>query len=44
MLNNKEEKETLKKVVHQNLDLLFDKLEQLNEEEQELERDNNVSE
>ena len=33
------EKETLKKVVYENLDLLFEKLEQLNREEQELERD-----
>lgn len=33
------EKETLKKIIHQNLDLLFDKLERLNKEEQEIEPD-----
>ena len=44
MVNNEKEKKTLKKIIHQNLDLLFDKLEQLNEEEQKLERGNNVSE
>lgn len=40
MVNNEKEKETLKRVICQNLDLLFDKLEQLNNEEQELEHDN----
>ena len=40
MVNNEKEKETLKKVIDQNLDLLFDKLEQLNKEEKELESDN----
>lgn len=39
MSNNKKEKEILKKVVYQNLDLLFDKIEELNKEEIELERE-----
>ncbi len=40
MVNNKKEKEILKKIICQNLELLFDKLEQLNRQEQELELDN----
>jgi len=40
MVNNKKEKGTLKRVICENLELLFDKLERLNKEEQEVERDN----